>query len=119
MVQRYQKKLKSTSQSLKGNYWSPPVWRIVGLEEYDPSVTKFLSFSREARNFCFISNMKSAGLRILTQMHAHTPTPAPCHTIESQINCIFFLDVAISLQLFSLHNQTRFKASIPDMVPGR
>lgn len=65
-------------------------------------------FSREARNLGFISNMKSAGLQISTQTYTHTPNP---HTV---VSCIFFLDVAISFQLFSLHNPTRFKVSIPE-----
>lgn len=62
MVQRYCAELKSTSQSLKGEFRSPQVWRIIDLEEYDSNVTKFLRFSREARNLDFKSNMKSACL---------------------------------------------------------
>ena len=80
MVQRRQEKLRSTSQSLKGNYWSPQVWRIIDLEEYDPNVTKILSFSRGAKNLSFVSNMKSAGLQILTQMYTRHPPPPTTHT---------------------------------------
>lgn len=58
-MELYCVKLKATQQS-----WVSfsQVWRTVDMEESDPNVTNFLSFSREARSSYLIFNMKSAGI---------------------------------------------------------